>query len=207
MDWRTLLAKFHADYVFNRRTQVLADRIATLLPSGHILDVGCGDGTIDALLHEHRKDLTIEGVDIMVRPCCRISVTPFDGHHLPFPDGTFDAVLLVDVLHHMTDCVPLLRECARVGKSVVLKDHLCESRIDWVLLKLMDWVGNRPHGVVLVYNYLSQRSWDKVFDAVGLQTSEKITRIPLYPFPFSLVFGRRLHFIARLSPGFPGNQS
>jgi len=55
-----------------------------------------------------------------------------------------------DVLHHTQDPAVLLREAVRVSRSfVLLKDHLDENILDDVTLRLMDWVGNRPHGVVL----------------------------------------------------------
>jgi hypothetical protein len=63
----------------------------------------------------------------------------------------------------------------------------------------MDWVGNRPHGVTLTYNYQSLSGWQKHFATCGLKADKISTDIPLYPFPFSLLFGRRLHFIAQLS--------
>ena len=40
----------HGRLVSRRRVEVLAATIAPLLPHGRILDVGCGDGAIDALI-------------------------------------------------------------------------------------------------------------------------------------------------------------
>ena len=62
----------------------------------------------------------------------------------------------------------------------------------------MDWVGNAPHGVTLPYNYLSEAEWLSVYAQSGLETETIRTDVPLYPMPLSWVFGRRLHFIARL---------
>jgi ubiquinone/menaquinone biosynthesis C-methylase UbiE len=119
--------------------------------------------------------------------------------HLPFPDGAFDSCLFVDVLHHTTDVTQLLREATRVSRSVVLvKDHLSENFFDHAVLSCMDWVGNRPHGVVLPYNYQSRRQWEQHFAACGLQAKQFSTDLALYPFPFSLLFGRKLHFVAQL---------
>jgi hypothetical protein len=42
--------------------------------------------------------LTIEGVDVFVRPTTQIPVVAFDGRPLPFADGAFDCVQFVDVL-------------------------------------------------------------------------------------------------------------
>jgi hypothetical protein len=70
----------------------------------------------------------------------------------------------------------------------------------------MDWVGNRPHGVVLPYAYLSQKQWDQLYRDAGLAGIKSKAAIPLYPPPFSLVFGRNLHFISLLSVS-PGGTS
>jgi len=105
----------------------------------------------------------------------------------------------VDVLHHTTDVTQLLREAARVARStVVLKDHLSENFFDHATLRVMDWVGNRPHGVTLTYNYQSLHQWQQHFATCGLQPAQFSTNLPLYPFPFSLLFGRKLHFVAQL---------
>jgi hypothetical protein len=63
----------------------------------------------------------------------------------------------------------------------------------------MDWVGNRPHGVTLTYKYQSLRQWQQHFAACGLEAVQLSTELPLYPFPFSLLFGRKLHFVAQLT--------
>jgi len=164
-----------------------------------VLDVGCGDGTIAAVLKETRPDLTVEGVEIAPRPVCRIACRSFDGSHLPFPDQSFDVCLLVDVLHHTVDVTQLLREAARVARdSVLVKDHLSENSLDDGTLRFMDWIGNRPHGVTLPYNYQSRRQWEKHFATCGLRVAHFSSKVPLYPVPFSLLFGRKLHFVAQL---------
>ena len=60
---------------------------------------------------------------MLVRPETHVPVTPFDGEHLPFADGSFDAVILVDVLHHASDPLALMREALRVSRGLlVVKD-------------------------------------------------------------------------------------
>jgi SAM-dependent methyltransferase len=196
------IARSHRALVFGRRARVLADALAPLIPAEarSVLDIGCGDGTIASLLAERRPDLAIEGVEVIPRPMCRVPCRPFDGAKLPFPDRSFDVCLFVDVLHHTTDLTQLLREAARVACTcVVLKDHLSESSFDHSTLRAMDWIGNRPHGVALTYNYQSRIQWQAHFAACGLQPAEFSTDLPLYPFPFSLLFGRNLHFVAQLA--------
>ena len=190
----------HGRVVVSRRVRALAERIAPLLPPGRVLDVGCGDGALLASLLALRPDLTGEGYDVLARPDARIAVTPFDGTNLPVAEGAADSVLLVDVLHHAEDPVSLLRECARAAPCVVVKDHFAESRVDEQILRFMDWVGNAPHGVVLPYRYFSKATWSAALAVSGLRETTRGGVPGLYPFPFSLLFGGRLHFVARLQP-------
>jgi SAM-dependent methyltransferase len=195
----SIIGTAHRRLVFNRRADVIASRLAKMLPSGSVLDVGCGDGTIDMLIGRARPDVEISGVDVLVRPTTQINVRPFDGRQLPFSNRSFDAVIFVDVLHHTDDPTVLLYEARRVArKTIILKDHTMDGVLAYEALRFMDYVGNVHHGVALPYNYWPERRWREAFTEIGLELTRWETRIPLYPFPASLIFGRRLHFIAQL---------
>jgi 16S rRNA G1207 methylase RsmC len=62
----SVIGAAHKRLVFDRRTHALASRIADILSPGSVLDVGCGDGTIDVLIREARPDVEISGVDVLV---------------------------------------------------------------------------------------------------------------------------------------------
>jgi SAM-dependent methyltransferase len=194
------VGRLHQAFVFPRRTRVLSELLAGLLPpDAAVLDIGCGDGTIGNSIARLRPDVCVRGVEFLTRPGCQIECRSFDGSSLPFPDASFDVCLSVDVLHHTQDPNVLLREAARVSRSaVLLKDHLDENFIDNATLRFMDWVGNRPHGVGLTYNYQSRKRWEEHFLRCGLTVVHWSTEVPLYPPPFSLVLGRGLHFITLL---------
>lgn len=182
---------------------MLAEMLAAKIPAGaSVLDIGCGDGTIASLIKGFNPSVTIQGIEFAARPNCMIECQVFDGESIPYPSASFDVCMFVDVLHHVGDSQGierLLREACRVSRRFVLiKDHLSESPFDFKTLQFMDWVGNRPHGVVLPYNYQSRQEWDKHFLATGLSVKDWQTRVPLYPFPFGALFGRKLHFIALL---------
>lgn len=199
----SFLGGVHRRTVFGRRASVLAEMLAAQIPAGaSVLDVGCGDGTIAKLIARQNQSVTIQGIEFAPRADCRIECKPFDGHSIPFPANSFDGCMFVDVLHHVKESQGierLLREASRVSrKFVLIKDHLSESRIDFRTLQFMDWVGNRPHGVILPYNYQSREEWDKHFVAAGLRVKEWQPNVPLYPFPFTALFGRQLHYTALL---------
>jgi len=196
----TLLDPVHEGYVHGRRVRVLLSHLAPLLPeNGTVLDVGAGDGHIARALMDARPDVSIEGIDPLVRPGTKIPVTEFDGRRVPFEDGSFDAVLFVDVLHHADDAMTLLREAQRVGrKAVIIKDHRRDGILAAPTLRFMDAVGNRRHGVALPYSYWSSAEWSRAFSDTRLEPEIEIRKLGLYPFPASLLFDRGLHFVARL---------
>jgi SAM-dependent methyltransferase len=198
----SVIDSIHGGYVHKRRVRVLCETLAPLLPpNATVLDIGCGDGLLDALIIEKRPDVKIEGIDVLVRGGTHIPVTEFDGTHIPFPDKSFDAALFVDVLHHTEDPNILLREAERIAKTaVVIKDHICNSELDHRVLTFMDNVGNARYGVALPHNYLSKQEWDTAIAGAKLRVDVWKDSIPLYPPPASWVFGRQLHVITRLAP-------
>jgi SAM-dependent methyltransferase len=193
--------RLHAHAVLQRREEVLARSIARILPPGtrSLLDVGCGDGVIAAQVGEALPDLRVQGLEVLDRKSCRIPYGLYDGKRLPFEDGEFDYVQLVDMLHHTEDIPGLFAECARVArKGLVIKDHIWSNRADLGLLYVMDWVGNRGYGVNLTYNYQKKAQWLRIFAAQGLRITHWQETLGLYPAPLDLIFGRRKHFLARL---------
>ena len=161
-----------------------------------ILDVGAGSGEIAASVLDRRPDLTIEGIDVLIRPQTLIPVRKFDGRAIDEPDASWDYGMLIDVLHHCDRPEELLAEVLRVArKGVVIKDHVSDSGLDRITLCFMDWIGNRGHNVVLPYNYLSSRRWREIFGRLGLESTVDLRRLAIYPFPASSLFDRNLHFL------------
>ena len=197
----------HGRLVFGPRVRALAENIEPMLPSGTrtLLDVGCGDGTLARAVVSRRPEVEATGVEIRARPQTAISVREFDGRQLPFADRAYDAVMLVDVLHHAEDPQQLLNEVARVAANcVIVKDHLTGAWLSHERLRLMDWVGNIGHGVPLRYAYWSPAQWSDAFRDAGLREVERREQLGLYGIPLRWFFERRLHFVSRLVPVRPG---
>lgn len=94
------------------------ERVVGLLKKGSVLDVGCGVGIASAMLMEKGFDVT--AVDFS-REACKMArkkgvrVLQVDVEEgLPFPDGTFDNVILSEVLEHVYDTDTVLKETLRV---------------------------------------------------------------------------------------------
>jgi len=196
----SLLGAAHGRLVHSRRVRALADAIAPLCePGWSVLDVGCGDGRLAALLAERVPGLALRGYDVRVREGTGLPVAAFDGRALPEPDGAADAVLLIDTLHHAADPMALLREARRVARrALIVKDHRTARPLAWTTLAVMDWVGNRHHGVALPHHYWSERDWEAAWRELEWAPDRYRTRLGLYPWPASVLFERGLHFLARV---------
>jgi len=59
--------------------------LAAQIPSAHRSSIlAVGDGTIGSLIAQLRPDVSIQGVEFLVRPECKIECCPFEGKSLPF---------------------------------------------------------------------------------------------------------------------------
>ncbi len=109
--WRTT-----SPFVSKRERELVR---AAFLPLGaRVLDLGCGEGA--TLVHLDAPDGSV-GVDLfepkleLARrglPGCRFVAASAEA--LPFPDASFDHVLVRDVVHHLDDPHLALREVRRV---------------------------------------------------------------------------------------------
>lgn len=196
----SLVGRLHEELVFPRRVRILAQRLAPHLPeTGRALDLGCGDGRIAAAVQAARPGLAVRGADVLIRPKTHVAVDRFDGNTLPYEDRRFDAVMIVDVLHHADDPIRVLREAARVCRGVlVLKDHLSDPWLGRLRLTVMDVVGNARHGVCLANAYWDRARWRAAFRDVGLEEQFWDERLGLYPPPLRWLLEDSLHFLARL---------
>lgn len=194
------ISEIHTQHVFPRRKRVLVSHLASFMPpSAAVLDVGCGDGSLAADLVVERPDITIRGIDVLMRKETAIPVTIFDGKRIPFDDASEDVVMFVDVLHHTHDPMVLLGEANRVSRRwIVIKDHFRDGFLANETLRFMDWVGNARYGVALPYNYWSSQQWNEGFERLGLGKAKQIIELGLYPFWADWLFGRGLHFVLLL---------
>lgn len=91
-----------------------------------ILDMGGGDGTF-ALQLQKRGFNKITVTDVSPVAVAKARAKGFEAHALnagqlplPYEDRAFATVTLIELLEHLYDPLSFLKECARVGKTVVL---------------------------------------------------------------------------------------
>lgn len=192
----------HARYVYPGRIASLAAMLGLHLPFGaRVLDVGCGDGLLARTILRARPDLQFVGAEPRPRRACHIRYTCADGARLPHQDGAFDAVLLVDVLHHTPRPGEIIAEAVRVASGpVVIKDHTRDSALAGWILRFMDIAGNARFSVSLPYNYWSSSQWREEFARQGVEVAVWEKELPLYPRWAAWLFSHNLHCLVVLRP-------
>jgi SAM-dependent methyltransferase len=109
-------------YSPGRTWEALARGLVPLLSLGDVLDVGCGDGVLASLLAPRSKSYTgldkspkvLDAARRRLAGLPRIELVQGPMEALPFPDGSFDAVLLFHVLTYARDTHEALSEAVRV---------------------------------------------------------------------------------------------
>ena len=203
------LKPIHSQLIFQRRLSVLSTTLAKFIPLSSNsstltgLDIGCAAGDLVEKISILRPNVDFSGVDVFSRDKIEtrrfLKYQTYDGVHLPFADRSFSFSMLVDVLHHTDVPKNLLMEASRVSKDFVLiKDHICNSNLDNLLLTFMDWAGNKSYGVRLPYNYLSSSEWKTLFYELELEIKDSLNQLKIYNAPISWIFGKKLHFLAKL---------
>lgn len=172
---------FYTQYFNPRYKEHLAQVIATLCPkNAQVLDYGCDDGSTAKRIMDHKPSLKIVGVDIQSHRPPQIPFKLFDGTRIPYPDNSFDVVIVLDVLHHTSDIEAQLQELRRVTKKyLIIKDHLATSPLAWWLIAGADWLSNVVFDIPCAFNYPTRRRWLELFDHAGLKLKKHYTGLNL----------------------------
>jgi len=116
--------------ILHEKLKDRAERIATQVKpyltdvTGKTIDYGAGDGQVTQILHDE-LNLNIEGVDVRLYTASNVKVpiTLFNGSNVNVADGTYEAALLTNVLHHEEANERILEELDRIvrRKLVILE--------------------------------------------------------------------------------------
>lgn len=169
-----LLKEFDERISFPIRFKVLTSLLAPyLMNCKTILDVGSSDGRLAKRLRD-ATGCEFTCIDVMPQPNPVIPVIRYGGKKLPFGDKSFDCVMMIDTMHHAEDQGELLREAERVAsKFVLIKDHYWKNWFDLIILKISDYIANKPYGVNLQCEYKTLSEWNALFQQHDIEGMER----------------------------------
>jgi methionine biosynthesis protein MetW len=171
--------------------------IAALVPPGsHVLDLGCGNGALLALLRDQRgcTGYGVELDDAQVHECVQRGVgviqRNLDEGLAIFADRAFDVVLQLDTLQNLRNTEAMLVETVRVGRiGIVSFPNFAHWPNRFSVLR-----GRMPVTKVLPYQWydtpnirftthadfevLARRNGLRVLDSFGLQKGRVLRRAP-----------------------------
>jgi SAM-dependent methyltransferase len=155
----------------------LTEFVRELPDVAEALDLGCGDGQLGSLLRARR----VVGADVSSVPLDRarprlaevMLVAPDEP--LPFEDGSFDLVLLAEMLEHVRDVQLLLSEVRRVlrpaGRLAISTP--AHTRLSALRILVRGWESEfqplSPHLRFFTRRSLAQLLDDMGFDVVSLR--------------------------------------
>ncbi len=125
-----------------------ARRIMHFLPRAagrplRVLDLGAAEGFVGDIIHRRTgAEVTLADVEDLNRTT--LPHVRYDGHRLPFDDGSFDAVVLYFVLHHCENPEQVFAEALRVSSGrVVVVESVYRTEEERKRLVLLDTIANR----------------------------------------------------------------
>jgi methionine biosynthesis protein MetW len=171
--------------------------IAEMVPPGsRVLDLGCGNGELLALLRDTRQcsGYGIEIADDNVLACTRRGVNVIqlnleDGLAI-FEDQSFDVVLQLDTMQHLRHTERMLRETARVGRLGIVsfpnfahwpnRLRIVTGRMPVTKALPYEWYDtpNIRVGTYTDFEVLARKDGLRVLDAFGIQSGRVVRRWP-----------------------------
>jgi SAM-dependent methyltransferase len=140
-----------------------------------LLDVGCGEGFVDYCLSLRFPDKKITGVEPdpaaleaarKINPACEYIEA--DGRDLPFPDGSFDTVVCIEVLEHMDDYRKVMEEIRRVSRGpciISVPAWPLYQGMNFMIGKNWSRLGEHPDHVVQFSRSFFEKELEAVFGA------------------------------------------
>jgi ubiquinone/menaquinone biosynthesis C-methylase UbiE len=160
--------------VFLRENELGSKLAPHVVPGTEVLDLGAGTGRIAAWLARRvgirptLADVTAFGNRVPDFPFILME----DPLRVPAPDASFDAVVMLFVLHHVerwSDQERLVAEAARLARRrVLIIEDTPTSSLDRSLNVAWDWLLNLRHGVPKPFTFRTVHGWGEVFRRSGL---------------------------------------
>jgi len=115
-----LLAPFYEHFIQPKAPEIILAQLGLPRPDGAVLDAGGGTGRVAQFLvgRTDRVVVADQTYEMLQEARRKDGVTAVNSHteELPFADGYFCCVIMVDALHHVVDQAATIRELWRVLK-------------------------------------------------------------------------------------------
>jgi SAM-dependent methyltransferase len=174
------------------REDILFRAFLSTDPGPRVLDVGAGQGTFTRRLlaggfEVTSTDLALDAIEVL-RTRTEGKVMPADATDLPFDNGSFDAVVLGEVLEHLEDDATALREARRILVPAGVLAVSVPRNPAW-FAKSDEWAG-----------HVRRYTRDSLVDLVEAAGFEIVEFLP-WGFPVSALYHRTAYELAIRSGG------
>ncbi len=168
--------KFLVERIIRNRTEKIVNSFDEFIRKEEkVLDIGAGAGWIAEEIQK-RKNNEVALLDVTDFNQTNLRLVLYDGEKIPFSDNTFDAVLLIYVLHHTKNPLKVLEEAERVTKDrIIIFEDVFSSYFDKFFLYFWDVLTNlpgflvRPFGEKMPFNFKRVSEWEKIFEDFQLK--------------------------------------
>ena len=145
-----------------------------------ILDLGCGSAIV-AKAFQNFFQAKVIGVDIKDQRVFDIPFEIINGRELPFPEKSFDTVLINYVLHHSQEPEALLKEAKRVAKKIIIYEDLPENLFSKIYCKIHGFTFNKFFQKNNNLSFKTAKEWEEIFQKLGLAIifKKKINNFPV----------------------------
>ncbi len=180
--WAVLGINRYADPILTLlmqyRARQKADLVAQYVPAVDrpaILDLGAGEGYVG---REVARRVMADAVLADIRDMNRteLPLVVYDGKRLPLSDDSFDAVLLIYVLHHASDPDHVISEARRVCRGrIIIVESIRVNTLQHRILSTLDRAANhiRSTGAMNARkeapHFRTFASWKETFLSMGLR--------------------------------------
>jgi ubiquinone/menaquinone biosynthesis C-methylase UbiE len=168
-------------------------------PAAAILELGCGNGATGALALSERKCGTYVGIEMfepMAREAERVLTSVHIGNvetiALPYPEATFDALIMSEVLEHLLEPERVLARLVRFvkpgGRVFASSPNIAHWRPIWDLIN--GRFEYQPQGLMdrTHLRWFTPASYRRMFEQAGV-TVDSIRPLVSVSRPKQLIFG------------------